>query len=119
MICDDNATFVTLMKQLFVKQGFDVRTADDGDEGLSLVRTHRPDVLLLDLQMPSIDGISVLEGIKGLDGKRPYTVVISAHEGSEKREQATSLGAQEVWRKPFNASELLGRIANLIEKGVI
>jgi CheY-like chemotaxis protein len=116
LVCDDNPTHLLLMKQIFAKRGFRVWTACGGEAGMSLVRTVRPDFLLLDLEMPDVDGISVLESLKTLDGKRPYTLVLSAYGGDERRRQATSVGAEEVWSKPFNAFELTSRVLALAEK---
>jgi DNA-binding response OmpR family regulator len=118
LICDDNAHLAMIIKHLLTKRGFSVTTAEDGNEGLSLVRSTQPDLLLLDLHMAERDGISVLEALKAA-ANRPYTIVVSAQQGREKREQATTLGANEIWKKPFNASELLSRIEALVEQGVI
>lgn len=119
VVCDDNATLLMLMKQLLTKQGFNVLTAGDGVEGLDLVRSLQPDLLLLDLHMPEKDGFAVLEEMKSLTGKRPYTLVVSALEGKEKRAQAAALGAHEVWSKPFNAAELMSRVEALVAEGLI
>lgn len=119
VICDDNAALAALMQHLLRKQGFTVMTAGDGGEGLDLVRTTSPDLLLLDLAMPGTDGLAVLAEMGRLESKRPYTIVISGQEGRESREKATALGAQEVWRKPFNAADLIGRIGALIAQGAI
>jgi CheY-like chemotaxis protein len=115
VVCDDNPTFLILMKQIFAKRGFGVWTACDGEQGLSLVRAVRPGFLLLDLEMPGTDGMRVLETLQTLDGKKPYTIVLSAYDGTARRERAKELGAQEVWSKPFNAFELTERIQSLIE----
>ncbi len=113
VVCDDNPTLLFLMKQIFSKRGFRVWSACDGAQGLSLVRTVRPDFLLLDLEMPETDGMDVLEALRTLDGKKPYTFVLSAYEGAARRERAKELGAEEVWSKPFNAYELTARILSL------
>ncbi len=119
VICDDNAALATLMQHLLQKKGFSVQTAGDGSEGLSLVRATSPDILLLDLAMPGTDGLAVLEAMRGLTGKRPYTIVITGQRGAESRERATSLGSDEVWEKPFNTAALIGRIEGLIAQGKI
>jgi DNA-binding response OmpR family regulator len=119
VICDDNAALAVLMQHLLRKEGFSVQTAGDGGEGLDLIRANSPDLLLLDLAMPGTDGLAVLEAMRGLEGKRPYTIVISGQENKEARERATALGSEEVWKKPFNAAELIGRIEALISQGTI
>ena len=119
VICDDNAALASLMQHLLRKQGFSVHTAGDGDAGLELVRSSAPDLLLLDLAMPGTDGLVMLEKLQELKSKRPYTIVISGQEGKEKRERAAALGSHEVWKKPFNAAELIARIEALIAQGKI
>ncbi len=119
VICDDNAALAALMQHLLRKKGFTVMTAGDGGEGLELVRATAPDLLLLDLAMPGTDGLAVLDAMRTLESKRPYTIVISGQEGKDSREKATALGAREVWRKPFNAADLIGRIGALIAQGEI
>jgi CheY-like chemotaxis protein len=116
VVCDDNPTHLLLMKQIFSKRGFRVWTACGGEPALALIRSARPDFLLLDLEMPDVDGLSVLEGLKALDGKRPYVLVLSAFDGLARRRQATALGAAEVWSKPFSAHDLITRLEALAEK---
>ena len=119
LICDDDAALGALLKHVLSKHGFEVRTASDGQEGLELLAEARPDLLLLDLAMPHRDGLAVLEALKTFEGKRPYTVVVSSHEAGPKLEKASELGAQEVWKKPFNAAELIKRVEKLMEDGLI
>lgn len=119
VICDDNASLAMLMKHLLQKKGFSVQTAGDGSEGLSLLRETSPDILLLDLAMPGTDGLSVLEAMQGFTGKRPYTIVITGQKGAAGRERAAALGSDEVWEKPFNTAQLIGRLEGLIAQGKI
>jgi len=118
VICDDNDPLVQLMRHMLVKEGYRVVTAADGQEGLRAVRSAPADLLLLDLQMPSLDGLAVLEGLKSFE-RRPYTIVVSGLEDPAKRDQAVALGAQEVWKKPFVVADLLARIKAMIAEGVL
>lgn len=119
VICDDNASLAVLMKHLLQKKGFSVMTAGDGGEGLALMRKAAPDILLLDLAMPGVDGLAVLEKMRELEGKRPYTIVISGQKGREGKERAKALASDEVWDKPFNTADLIGRLEGLISRGEI
>jgi CheY-like chemotaxis protein len=116
IVCDDNPTHLLLMKQIFTKRGFRVWSACGGESGLTLLRAVRPDFLLLDLEMPDVDGIAVLEGLKSLGDERPYTLVLSAFDAEERANKAKALGADEVWSKPFNAHELISRLLSLAGK---
>jgi DNA-binding response OmpR family regulator len=119
IICDDNDPLVGILSQFLRKNGFDVLTASDGGEGLQLARSSSPDLLLLDLEMPGVDGMGVLRGLSDLPGKRPYTVVISAQEQPGRKEAALALGAREFWNKPFSAAMLLERIRGLVSQGQV
>lgn len=118
VVCDDHASLVHIIKHLLSMKGYAVATAGDGSEGLELLRDDMPDLLLLDLNMPETDGLAVLEALRSL-AKRPYTIVISGQESDEKRERAVALGAQEIWKKPFNPSALLGRLDSLTAQGLL
>ena len=98
LVCDDNATFAQIMQHLLTKQGFAVMTAHDGREGLQLLESAKPQLLLLDLHMEQGDGLSVLKALQGFKEKRPYTILVTGYEGKELSAQATELGANEVWR---------------------
>ena len=117
IVCDDNPTHLLLMKQIFAKRGFRVWSACGGETGLSLIRAVRPDFLLLDLEMPDVDGLAVLEHLKSLGANRPYTLVLSAFNAEDRRRKAKDLGADEVWSKPFNAHELITRVQSLAQDG--
>jgi DNA-binding response OmpR family regulator len=116
VVCDDNAALTALIQHLLKKKGFLVQTAGDGREGLDLIRETSPDLLLLDLAMPGLDGLKVLEVLGASSAKKPYTIVIS---GQETRDRASALGSNEVWKKPFNAASLISRIESLIAQGAI
>lgn len=116
IICDDNDPYVAVMSQVLKKNGYDVLTASDGGEGLELVRSAHPDLLLLDLEMPGVDGMGVLRGLSDIADK-PYTVVISAQEAPARKEAALAAGAREFWTKPFNPAALIKRIQSLIAEG--
>ncbi len=119
VVCEDNANMAWIMSHLLSTKGFKVMTAGDGSEGLELVRVMAPDLLLLDMAMPGTDGLAVLETLKSLPGKRPYTIVVSGQEGKEAVTRATELGAREVWKKPINAAELIAHIEKLVAEGAI
>lgn len=119
VICDDNVSLASLMQHLLRKRGFSVQTAEDGREGLALVREASPDILLLDLAMPGTDGLAVLAALRKLPTKPPYTIVISGQEGKDMRDRAAALGSREIWKKPFNAADLIARIDALIAQGEV
>lgn len=92
VVCDDHLSLAQIIRHLLRRKGYSVRLACDGGEGLDALREEKPDLLLLDLGMPRVDGLAVLEQLPRLE-KRPYTIVLSGRESREAREQATALGA--------------------------
>jgi DNA-binding response OmpR family regulator len=117
VLCDDDRTGTLILKRLLEKAGFSVFIGQNGKEGLALVRAERPSLLILDLDMPVLNGIQVLEEIRRAEEKLPYTMVLSAHESAEDAAQVKSLGAREMLVKPFKPSELVQKLTNLLRDG--
>jgi two-component system alkaline phosphatase synthesis response regulator PhoP len=100
------------------KQGFTVLTAVDGEEGLTLARKERADLILLDLLMPKINGIDLLRMLKGEAFTRKVPIVILSNSSHElEMKQALELGARDYWVKAnLSLQELTGRIIKLLEE---
>jgi len=107
------------MEFVLTKKGFEVRIAENGLLAMQLLSSTAPGLLFLDLEMPKKDGFSVLEEIRTANAGKPYTIVLSSHESQETHDRAVSLGADEVWVKPFNPAELLKRVEGLMLQGKI
>ena len=90
-------------------QDFDVRAVDTGEEALTQAANWRPDVVLLDLGLPGIDGFQVLRELRGRD-RRAAVIVISVMPGERDKVRALDLGADDYLVKPFGVNELLARI---------
>ena len=90
-------------------QDFDVRAVDTGEEALTQAASWRPDVVLLDLGLPGIDGFQVLRELRGRD-RRAAVIVISVMPGERDKVRALDLGADDYLVKPFGVNELLARI---------
>ncbi len=84
-----------------------------------MLRSAKPSLLILDLELAPKDGSAVLRELRGAGGAKPYTIVLTAHESQEKRDQANALGAHEVWTKPFSAAELLKKLEALARQGKV
>ena len=67
LVVDDSRTIRTLLQQLLTQAGYEVVLAGDGDEGLRLVAVERPDLLILDIQMPGMDGYTLCQSVKQMD----------------------------------------------------
>lgn len=116
LIADDNMEFATTLKKYFdQKDNMEVMAiAKDGNEAFEMIVNYKPDVVLLDVIMPHLDGIGVLEKINNTNlEKYPFCVMISAVGQDKVTAQAISLGAQYYVVKPFDIEVLIKRIEEL------
>jgi len=89
-------------------RGFDVDLAETGEEGLDLAARHRPDVVVVDLGLPGIGGVEVIEGIRGWS--RVPIIVLSVRDTEADKVAALDAGADDYVTKPFGMDELLARL---------
>jgi len=105
LVVDDEHLIRWSLEQNLKKQGYDVVTAGTGEDALRLVREEQPDLVLLDIQLPGISGIDVLEKIKDHDDSI-IVIMVTANSGLEHAVNAMRLGAYDYVSKPFNLDEL-------------
>src|SRR5512133_630144 len=105
LVVDDEHLIRWSLEQNLKKQGYEVITAGTGEDGLRMAREQQPDLVLLDIQLPGISGIEVLEKIKDFD-EDIIIVMLTAHGGLETAVNAMRLGAHDYVSKPFNLDEL-------------
>lgn len=105
LVVDDEHLIRWSLEQNLKKQGFEVTTAGNGEDALRLAREEQPDLVLLDIQLPGISGIEVLEKIKDYD-EETIVIMVTAHGGLETAVNAMRLGAYDYVSKPFNLDEL-------------
>ena len=109
LVVDDEPEIRRALRTGLGYQDFDVRAVDSGEEALAQAATWRPDVVLLDLGLPGIDGFQVLQELRGRD-RRAAVIVISVMPGERDKVRALDLGADDYLVKPFGVDELLARI---------
>ena len=106
LVIDDEQGIRDLLDTLLRRKGYDVILADTGEKGLEVFRRARPDVVVLDLKMPGMDGLTVLQQIRRLNPTQPVIILTGA--GSPEREQQVwALGVTEYVEKEFSL-HLLG-----------
>ncbi|MFZ2949392.1 MAG: sigma-54 dependent transcriptional regulator [Desulfuromonadaceae bacterium] len=105
LVVDDEHLIRWSLEQNLKKQGYEVVTAGSGEDALRLVREEQPDLVLLDIQLPGISGIDVLEKIKDHDDGI-IVIMVTANSGLEHAVNAMRLGAYDYVSKPFNLDEL-------------
>jgi len=115
LVVDDLAANRELIDGLLDGQGYDVQQARDGSEALAIIRDRQPDVVLLDIDMPIMDGITVCRAIKGDPATRLVPVVlITAASDRDTRIRGLEAGADDFLTKPFDGTELLVRTRVLL-----
>lgn len=105
LVVDDEHLIRWSLEQNLKKQGYEVVTAGNGEDALRLAREDQPDLVLLDIQLPGITGIEVLEKLKDYD-EDILVIMLTAHGGLETAVNAMRLGAYDYVSKPFNLDEL-------------
>jgi chemosensory pili system protein ChpA (sensor histidine kinase/response regulator) len=115
MVVDDSVTVRKVTSRLLERQGMDVLVAKDGVEAVALLQERRPDVMLLDIEMPRMDGFEVARQVRHDDrlGDLPI-VMISSRTGDKHKEHANQLGVNKFLGKPFQENELLATIDELV-----
>jgi two-component system chemotaxis response regulator CheY len=119
LVVDDSAAIRKILNRVLRQTGMAIGTiheAGDGQEALSLLKTHRPDLVLTDINMPKMNGLQLLAALKGSDDWRSIPVVMITTEGGEtKVAEAVRLGAAGYVRKPFTADQIKEKLAGILE----
>jgi DNA-binding response OmpR family regulator len=116
LLVEDHKPLVRALKQGLEEEGFAVDTACDGEEGDYKARTANYDVIILDLMLPKIDGLSILERWRR-EGLKTHVLILTARGTMEDKVKGLDLGADDYLTKPFELGELLARIRALIRRG--
>lgn len=113
---DDEPDLIDLMQYHLVRAGHEVTTATNGWEAIHSIRQNRPDIILLDLMLPDLDGFGVCEILR----RDPLTatipiVIVSAWASPDSRNLGLELGALDYLTKPFSPHELVERVNRLVQ----
>jgi two-component system KDP operon response regulator KdpE len=108
LVIDDEPQITRVLRAALSAQGYDVRTANDPEEGLRLFRDWAPDLTITDLMMPLMSGVEVCRAIRTL-GTTPV-LVLSVREHERSKVEALDAGADDYVTKPFSIQELLARV---------
>jgi two-component system, OmpR family, response regulator MprA len=112
LLIEDDPDVITLLQEILAHEGYEVSVAHDGLEGLLLLRTGTPDIALLDIMMPDIDGLRVLDQLVEEGGTPvPLIVITGSPEGAARARDV--LGRDRVFEKPFAPDALIDRMAAL------
>ena len=109
LLVEDTAEFVVLCTRMLENEGYAVSVAEDGERGVELARTERPELVLLDITLPGIDGFEVCRRIRGFTDA--YVIMVTARDDEVDKIVGLSVGADDYVTKPFSARELSARIS--------
>jgi two-component system response regulator PilR (NtrC family) len=113
LVVDDEESMRVFLKVMLTKEGYDVVTARDGLEAVSLYERHRFDLVLEDLKMPGLDGIEVLRRLKELD-EQVLIIIMTAYSTWNSAVEAMRLGAYDYIKKPFDNRDIKATVARAI-----
>ncbi len=115
LVVDDEQNIVDILQFNLEKEGYEVITAADGLEGLKLARSEDPDLILLDVMMPEMDGFQVCQELRKEDKLTPI-IMLTAREEEADRVMGLELGADDYVSKPFSVRELMARVRTNIRR---
>jgi DNA-binding response OmpR family regulator len=113
LVVDDDSSILELVRTRLTLAGYVVLAARDGREAIARLSERRYDAMVLDLNMPGVDGFQVLERMKKLEFPAPPTLVLTARHDAADVTRAVQLGARDYLAKPFQDRQLLMRVARL------
>ncbi len=115
LLIEDSPRLRSVLQKGLSREGYAVDTARDGREGLWLATENEYDVIVLDLMLPELDGLAVLERLRR-QGKDTHVLILSARDLVEDRVEGLSRGADDYLVKPFSFDELVARLQALIRR---
>lgn len=115
LIVDDDEMHLNLMKTILEDEGYEVLMTTDGPQGIAIYQEKHPDVVLLDLGLPSMNGLDVLKQLRAMDAKAKV-IIVTGH-GSLESAEGFRHGARDYLRKPFEIPEFLTKIKSVLANG--
>ena len=115
LIVDDEPANIELLARRLTRRGFEVVSATSADEGIARAVSEKPDVVLMDIKMPVVDGFEATRRLKAKAETRAIPVIaLTAHAMQEDRDQVIAAGADEYETKPVDLDRLLAKIQGLV-----
>ncbi|MBU6431137.1 MAG: response regulator [Patescibacteria group bacterium] len=121
LIIEDDLFLLSLIVEKFIKSGFEVETAVDGEEGLNKILKNRYDLVLLDMILPKMDGFKVLEEVKKNQSLKELPIIVASNLYDKNDiDRAVSLGAKDYIVKAYNSPEgIIIRVKAFLQKNLI
>jgi DNA-binding response OmpR family regulator len=118
LIVEDDRKMLTALVSGLEAEGYEVTSAQSGEEGFFLAHKHRPDLMLLDLTLPHRNGLEILKQLRG-EGVDIRVLILTSHNTVEDRVEGLRFGADDYLGKPFSFPELLARIDALLRRMLV
>ncbi|HEY5332621.1 MAG TPA: response regulator transcription factor [Solirubrobacterales bacterium] len=116
LVVDDEPTIVEIVGRYMERAGFETFTAADGYKALDVATEHRPDLVVLDVMLPGIDGIEVMERLQERSGPRIAVILLTARGEESDRLVGLRNGADDYVVKPFSPAELVARVEAVLRR---
>lgn len=115
LVIDDSETNLLLLRAVLEDAGYDVELLNDSHQAVASINKHKPDLVLLDLLMPGMDGFEFMDKMNQ-DIRRPGfpIVVVTAYDSHDNKQKAKDLGAAEVINKPIDISSFLDKVEQIV-----
>lgn len=119
LVVDDEPNIVLSLEFLMEKQGYEVRSAYDGEQALEAISEAPPDLVLLDINMPKVNGYEVCAAIRADPKLKDVRILILTAKGRDvEREKGLAMGADEYVTKPFSTLEVVEKVHELLENSI-
>lgn len=117
LVVDDEPNILISLEFLMQQGGFEVMTAEDGEQALAHVQQGKPDLILLDISLPGISGFDVLEQLRQAPDTATLPIImLTAHGREVEREKGMALGADDYITKPFSTQSLVEKVNALLQE---
>lgn len=118
LVVEDEPDLGALLEYVLGQEGFEVTVAQDGATALRTLQDRTPDLMILDLMLPDMNGLDILRSVKSESaGRVPRVIVLSARKDEDDRVRGFELGADDYMVKPFSPKELILRIRSRLQRG--
>lgn len=118
LVVDDEVSLADLLKMALRYEGWEVRTAHDGMSAVKTAREFKPDAIVLDIMLPDIDGLEVLQRVRA-DGSETPVLFLTAKDALDDRIAGLTAGGDDYVTKPFSLEEVVARLRGLIRRSQI
>ncbi|GAB4277337.1 MAG: response regulator transcription factor [Candidatus Promineifilaceae bacterium] len=116
LVVDDEASVVEVVTLYLRREGFQVRTAQDGKSALRAIAERRPALVVLDLMLPEVDGLTILRRLRDVEGVSVPVIMLTARRQETDRIYGLELGADDYVTKPFSPAELVSRVKAVLRR---